>query len=366
MTKLAVVHIITRLDLGGAQKSCLALVSELQRNHPEIECYLITGTTGKLIPEAKQLKNLILLDYLKWAIHPINDLRAMLKIITQLKQLKHKHKSIIVHTHTIKAGTIGRWAALFAGIKIRIHTIHGFSFHSFQNKLIWLVFYLVELINSLITTQFICVSSEDQQAGSEIFPNFRFKSTIIRAATIPELKDNTNPQPKNLLIGTMASLKPGKNLFELIKAYQYAQQFIPQLKLEIIGEGPLRPAIESLIKKDGLTKKVKLLGASKNPAIYYKNWDCFVFTSLWEGLPCAIVEALNQGLPVISYNTGGICDLIEPKKLVLQGKWRDIGSQLADLYTTPQMWTGKPHLEPFKIPNMALDHVKLYYALAPF
>lgn len=380
MAKTAILHIITRLDLGGAQKSCLALIQELQNNYPDFEVYLISGTTGELVSQAQTLKNVFLLKNLIWEINPKNiwlEIYNFYQIFKIMHNLKIKHAgNLIIHTHTIKAGTIGRWCAFLAGIKTRIHTIHGFGFNVYQNKLIWMLFYLVELFNSLVTSHFICVSSQDQKAGSEIFPFFYAKSSIIRAATLYP-SDLTNQfiahgnvesiRSATYTIGTIASLKTGKNLFELLKAFKWACKQNTNLRLEVIGDGPLRPALEKHLKQHDLHNQVKLLGWQANTQNYTKNWNAFIFTSLWEGLPCVIIEMLDRQIPVISYQVGGISDLIEPKKLYYHGKWLDLAQAIVSQANSGNhnLANSKPHQPDidFYIPKMALDHAMLYSQL---
>lgn len=396
MSKPAVLHIITRLDLGGAQKSVLALMQELQQNYSDFEVYLITGTTGELITQAQQLNNVYLLDTLVWEIKPTNlilEFRNFGKLIKIMRLLKVKHDKIIVHTHTIKAGTLGRWAAFLAGVKIRIHTIHGFAFHLYQNKLIWLIFYLVELFNNLITSHFICVSSQDLSAGSEIFPGFAKKASIIRAATTDFALDcklrtrlrrhlsligthderaiskpsNQEQTVSEVKIGTIANLKPGKNLFELLKAFKFAQKQLKKhlilLKLEIIGDGPLRPAIQAYLKQHNLNNSVVITGWTANPLIYAQKWQGFIFTSLWEGLPCALVEIQALNIPIFAYQVGGLADLIDQSRLIYPGKWLDLAQALIQFQLNPtKQAIVKPKLD-FYIPKMAADHVSLYKKL---
>ena len=368
----AVLHIITKLDLGGAQKSCLALIQELQQNYPNFDVYFISGTQGELIANTKTLKNVYLLDSMLWELNPRNfwaELKNFYQIITIMRQIKNKHDNVIVHTHTIKAGTIGRWAALFAGIKHRVHTIHGFSFNLYQNKLIWLFFYLIELFNSLITTHFICVSSQDLKAGSEIFPFFNQKASIIRAATLAK---KTTPLPSfgaakrpphTTTIGTIASLKTGKNLFDLLKSFKYATDKLKRVQLEIIGDGPLRPYLETYLLNNKLHNQVKILGWVPSPAQHTKNWDAFIFTSLWEGLPCAVVEMIDSGIPTFSYNVGGISDLIDKSKLFYHGKWVTLITEIIETQSYPPKTKLTSLSQDFYIPKMALDHANLYKQL---
>jgi glycosyltransferase involved in cell wall biosynthesis len=370
MTKPAIIHIITKLDLGGAQKSCLALVKELQLNHPDFEIYFISGTKGPLATQAKQLNNTYLLDTMLWEINPKNifiEIKNFFQLIKIIRKLKLKHPQLTVHTHTIKAGVVGRWAAVCAGVKTRIHTIHGFGFNPYQNKLIWLVFYLIELVNSIITTHFICVSSQDLKAGSEIFPNFSKKSSIIRAATLsqkqfyPAKKSNST-----FKIGTIACLKTGKNLIDLLKIIKWVKKRHHNIKLEIIGDGPLKPILKAYIAKNNLVDNVKLLGWIAEPVKYAKDWDLFVFTSLWEGLPCAVVEMADIGIPILSYQVGGINDLVHQSQLHPTGKWLNLAKNILEIckydFKRPSK---KPPIE-FYIPNMALDHAILYNKTHPF
>lgn len=374
MTKPAILHIITKLDLGGAQKSCLALIAELQQNYPDFEIYLISGSQGELITQARALKNVYLLDTLIWEIHPKNmllEVKNFLKIIKFMRHLKTTHKKLIIHTHTIKAGTLGRWAAWFAGIPTRIHTIHGFSFHPYQNKLVWLMFYLVELFNSLITTHFICVSSQDLQVGCEIFPNFSQKSSIIRAATLYDKStasiDTPNHNAPIITIGTVASLKPGKNLFELLQAFQFAQKKLQKhqiiLKLEIVGDGPLRPTLQGYLNYYRLNDSVYITGWTPTPMLYAQKWSAFIFTSLWEGLPCALVEAKELNIPILAYQVGGLPDLLDQSTLIYPHNWLKLANQLIQSQLKPQIHTPHSTNPAFYIPQMALDHIKLYKTL---
>jgi glycosyltransferase involved in cell wall biosynthesis len=95
-----------------------------------------------------------------------------------------------------------------------------------------------------------------------------------------------------------------------LQAFKNVHTLYPESKLEIIGDGQMRPAIEAWITHNKLTEIVILHGWQEHVAPLMKQWDCFVLSSLWEGLPCAIVEARLLKLPVISYDTGGIKDII--------------------------------------------------------
>ena len=160
--EIYVLHIITRLDLGGAQKVCLALFKGL-RNHG-VSTELISGTGGELASLASSINGVQLLKEFRHPISPsgiLTDLHCLIHMISIIRKLKKQHPRLIVHTHSTKAGIVGRWAAFFAGAKIRIHTIHGYALHQYQNKIYNSFIYIIELMASLVTNHFICVSSID-------------------------------------------------------------------------------------------------------------------------------------------------------------------------------------------------------------
>ncbi len=309
-----ILYIITKLEMGGAQKVCLSLFKKFSTDSKT--AWLISGSEGHLVEEIKHHKNVILLPSLKREI-VWKDFAAFWHIFCEIKKLKAQHPNLIVHTHSTKAGYLGRWAAWCVGIKTIIHTVHGFGFHDHQSKIGYTIAYLLERLTNIITTRYICVSSADIKIGLKKFPHFKKKYSLIRAAVddlqlIPAKKEFTFDG--SCTFGTIACFKPQKNLFDLLEAFKQVHFYQPQTKLEIIGDGTQRPLIERWIQKHHLTSAITLHGWQENPAIFMHNWDCFVLSSLWEGLPCAAVEARFLKIPVISYNIGGLTDIIEHGK----------------------------------------------------
>ena len=205
--------------------------------------------------------------------------------------MKKKHKNIIVHTHCTKAGIIGRWAAFFAGIKTRMHTIHGFAFHEHQSLIPWFLMYSIELITSIITTHFICVSSADVKTGIRLFPRFSEKHSIIRAAVawdqfyIPTRQSSPFPQEQPFIFGTVACFKKQKNMFDLLQAFAATYEKYPQARLEIIGDGILRTALETWIADYNLHAGITLHGWQDHVAPSHDAYGMLLF-SLHYGKDC--------------------------------------------------------------------------------
>lgn len=373
--KKTVLYIITKLELGGAQKVCLSLFNNLKKHgHTAL---LLSGTKGPLVDEIAGNENTILLPSLEREVSGfsfLRELRCFMQMRATIATLKKKYPDLIVHTHSTKAGIFGRWAALFAGVRTRIHTVHGYAFHAHQGWLTWLAIYSIELITSLITTHFVCVSSHDVKIGCKLLPGFSRKHSIIRAAVDwqpfyqPAQRAQLTPKPNApFVFGVVACFKPQKNLFDLLRAFEITIKRKPHARLELIGDGILRPALEHWIAEHNLGHAITLHGWQQRVAPIMMDWHAFVLSSLWEGLPCAIIEARLLKLPVLSYNTGGIADVIthgENGLLYEQGRWRALADGMINLIDNAQLYTtlkNKPDdLNDFTIEAMVHNHASLY------
>lgn len=373
--EIHVVYIITKLELGGAQKVCLSLFNGLQKEN--VTTHLISGADGILADSIKNNAQVLLLDDLTREVHTWNlakDFLCFRKLVQELKKIKQTYPHVIVHTHSTKAGILGRWAAFFAGIRVRVHTIHGYAFHEHQSLLAWCIIYMCELFTSFITTHFVCVSSEDVKIGVKLFPNFAKKHSIIRAAVdtkhfyIPASMAAPFPtthQP--FIFGTIACFKPQKNIFDLLYAFKIVHHNNQNTRLEIIGDGDLRADIEQWIKDNDLENVVILHGWQFDVIPTMRSWHAFVLSSLWEGLPCSIVEARLLKLPVLSYNTGGIHDVIldgENGLLFKQKNWHNLAQGMLELSRSQQLYTKfqnfDDNLTDFDQVTMLQEHVQLY------
>lgn len=376
--ELHVVYIITKLELGGAQKVCLSLFKDVAQR--EITTHLISSKDGILTSTITEYDHVYLLDALTRDVSffsLFNELRCFVQIVKKLRTLKKEHPDILVHTHSTKAGILGRWAAWCAGIHTRVHTIHGYSFHDNQRLIIWFMHYAIELITSFITTHYVCVSSQDVKTGIRLFPKFHDNHSIIRAA-IPydhfyEPASTTSRFPtaqEPFIFGSIACFKPQKNIFDLLRAFAQVHKAHSHTRLELIGDGAQRARIELWIKQLNITHAVTLHGWQDDVKPIMLNWHAFTLSSLWEGLPCAIIEARLLHLPVIAYDTGGIHDVIitdENGILCKKGNWQDLAASMKKVVRDKTYYeslsTYKDELDDFRDETMIEDHVKLYRGL---
>lgn len=376
--EISIIYIITKLELGGAQKVCLSLFNELKSQ--ALSTFLISSDSGILTSKVKSNSSVYLLNNLKREISLfsiIRELKVFFQLIKLLKKVKKDSANVIVHTHSTKAGLLGRWAALISGIKYRIHTIHGYGFHAHQNFFAWLFTYFLELITSFITSHYICVSSEDVKTGIKYFPGFRTKHSIIRACVesdqfIELQKKLDSYKNENLFVfGTISCFKPQKNVIDTLKAFAVVHHKNPNTRLEIIGDGIQRPIIEQWIRDHDLKESVILHGWQEQVASIMAKWNAFVLSSLWEGLPCSIVEARLLKLPVLSYDTGGIRDIIingQNGFLYSQKDWQALSNGMLELTENKELFANLSNhidnLDSFNNKKMIEQHYNLYYTLS--
>jgi glycosyltransferase involved in cell wall biosynthesis len=190
-----------------------------------------------------------------------------------------------------------------------------------------------------------------------------------KALYTPAQKTDMTPQDqtKPFVFGTVSCFKPAKNIPDLIRAFAAVYEKNPNTRLEIIGDGILRPEIEQLITTYNISHAVILHGWQHDICPYLTLWHAFCLTSLWEGLPCAVVEARAQKLPVLCYNTGGISDVIKHNKngmLFEQGAWKELADAMLHVRnnrnTYEQLANYADDLSAFSIATMTEQHVSLY------
>lgn len=371
-----IVYIITKLELGGAQKVCLSLF-----NHFAPNSFLLSANNGELYNSIKDNPNYIPLPTMQRQVSIFTvflEILTFFNIFLHLRSLKKKYPNIIVHTHSSKAGILGRLAAYCAGIRKIIHTVHGFGITPSQSWLTQKIFWLSEQIATLCSDKIICVSHKDLLFGNNIFIGFKNKATLIRAAVSPLqfqqsfnlLKGKSSTVSQNIILGSIACFKPQKNLFDLFKAFFLLTKLLPPniiVHLNIIGDGELRPAIEKQIALYKLEEKILLLGWQENVASIIPNWDIFCLTSLWEGLPCSIIEARLNKIPCVCYDTGGITEVIQHNVngIIVKSKTpAEMAISLNNLILNSRLLTSmqqfKDDLGSFFATQMIAEHRRIY------
>ena len=318
MVAASVAHIITKLELGGAQQNTLFTVSHLDATR--FRPILITGEPGVLDQEARALEGVSFhqIPSLVRPIRPLRDGLALLLLTTLLRRLKPE----IVHTHSSKAGVLGRLAAWAAGVPIIIHTIHGFGFTRYQHALHRWILIASERLVSRLTTRFFCVSEASRRTGIELGLFSPERSTVIRSgvdlAAFRREPANREAKRRELgcvpgqsLVGMVAPLKPQKAPVDFVRVAKVVHRKFPGARFVLVGDGELRPAVEAEVQRLGLQAVFRLAGWRRNIAEVLHCLDVFVLTSLWEGLPRVYLEALSASVPVVGTRVDGATEVIE-------------------------------------------------------
>jgi glycosyltransferase involved in cell wall biosynthesis len=314
-----VCHVITKLELGGAQEVAKRVVSSLDRR--QFRPVLLAGPGGLLTEEAHGLEGVEvrLIPSLLREIRPLQDLRALWELVGTFRRLRPK----IVHTHSSKAGILGRLAAWLAGVPCILHTIHGYGITPAQPFWQQRALIALEWMVGRITTHWIAVSQADRRQGMDWGLFTASKVSVVRPGIDPtafaariemperdRLRAMLGVGPDHLLVGTVSCLKPQKSPEDFVRVAALVCERVGAAKWVLVGDGALRPQIEALIQARGLQERVTLLGWRRDVAALMKAFDVFVLTSQWEGLPCALLEARASRIPIVATRVGGAAEAI--------------------------------------------------------
>ncbi|MCL2064626.1 MAG: glycosyltransferase [Candidatus Cloacimonetes bacterium] len=310
--------IITRLNVGGASIHVINLSSCLKKHYDTI---LVSGT---IEPHESDMsyyaeeKN-VSIHYLKKMSREIkfyNDLLALWEIYLLIK----KEKPDIVHTHTTKAGTLGRIAAFLAGVPTIIHTFHGNIFKGYFSKRKTIFFIYIEKFLSKITTVIIALSEKQKNELIDLNITKHEKIKVIKLGLdfthilatqndFGKFREKYNIPIDSLcvaIIGRITAIKNHKLFIDIAERLKNKNIYFA-----IVGDGELRKDIQSEINKRKIDNKVFITGFIKDLKPIYADVDIVLITSFNEGTPVALIEAMINGKIAVSTNVGGISDIVE-------------------------------------------------------
>ncbi len=311
-TKVA--HIITRLDFGGAQANTLYTAGRLDRDR--FDACIISGPGGMLAADNKTVR-LVTAGRLARDISPFKDLAALF----ELRRLLRAEAPGVVHTHSSKAGILGRLAAAAAGVPVIIHTFHGFGFHPGQNFIKRNFFILLEKFCALFSGALVFVSRANMEtaraAGIGSPAKYRLIRSGIALAGYPAKIDRDAARaefglgPRDLVVLSIGNAKPQKNPVHFLEAAARVTAVRKEARFVFVGGGEALAALRAEAETRGLGDKCLFTGWREDSARLLAMADIFALTSLWEGLPRSLVEALRTGLPAVCYRTDGVTDILK-------------------------------------------------------
>jgi len=311
--------VITRLVVGGAQENTLLTAAHLDPARYEVT--LASGPTvgpeGSLEDRVPATSAFVRIPDLVRAPHPVRDLSAL----AHLYALMRRGRYHIVHTHTTKAGLLGRIAARLARVPIVLHTPHGHAFHDYLNRPGSAGLCRLERGLARWTDQIICLTEaeRDDHLRLRIGPPERF--TVIHSGVDVDRFRDARPDvrakrrelglpPSGPLVGCVARLVPVKGVQHLLEAVPGIRVGVPDATVVYVGDGALRPDLERRAAALGVNGSVVFLGLRRDVPEIMPIFDLVVLPSMNEGMGKAAVEAMAAGRAVIGSRISGIQDVV--------------------------------------------------------
>ncbi len=333
--KIKIVRIIARLNIGGPARHVVWLTKGLQTE--EFQSTLLTGT----VPGGEQNMSYfaaendvepIFIEEMSRELSP-KDVISLWKIYREIC----RQKPDIIHTHTAKAGTVGRAAGFFyrwltwktlVGKPRRVkfvHTFHGHVFHSYYGNFKTRIFLIIEkMLARFATDKIVVISRQQFQEIHEKFgvgkkEQFRIIPLGIDLEPFADwrakrnlLREELGAATDEIIVGLVGRLTEVKNhslFLQVAKIYQETSD-VPKIKFVIVGDGHLREKLEAEAKTLGVENSVTFLGNRNDADIFYAGLDIVALVSLNEGTPLSLIEAMANEKAVISTAVGGVTDLL--------------------------------------------------------
>jgi glycosyltransferase involved in cell wall biosynthesis len=331
---IRVIHVITRLDMGGSAQETLLTLLTLD---PQLyKIVLIKGSTNESAMTPAEFQNvnkqlaaacdrgveIINLPSLVRRISPWHDLKALVL----LWGLIRRYKPHIVHTHTSKAGALGRLAAWLARVPAIIHKPHGHVFYGHFGPQVSRFFLVVERLLSRITDHVVALTPMEArdylalrvleaEKISIIHSGVELNRFQINAKKRQQKKKKLGISPDSLVVGFVGWLIPIKGVTYLVSAMAKVAEKYPKSLCVLVGKGDDKGEEEIKVREQvetaGLADKVRFLGWRPDVDEVMGCFDIFVLPSLNEGMGRVLVEAMAAGLPIVASRVGGIPDLVK-------------------------------------------------------
>lgn len=321
---MKICHVITRMIVGGAQENTLLTCNGLRERGYDVT--LLTGPDagpeGSLLEDAREagIDTRIIVSMHR-RVDPLSDLRAKRELTAAFRTVMPD----VVHTHSSKAGILGRVAARDAGAPVIVHTLHGMSINRTQPWWLQALYRRLERYCGPFTHRFISVADAmtDQAVSAGIAPRERFVTIHSGMRTDwydPARHDRSAIRREwgmtddDAVVGTIARLFRNKGYEQLIPAMAKAAREQPNLRFVWIGDGRQRAAYERRLTQLGLRNRVHLTGLVRpaRVAALLAGIDLLVHPSQWEGLPRAVVQALLMAKPAVSFDIDGAPEIVRP------------------------------------------------------
>lgn len=323
--KVRVLRLFSRLNVGGPAIHVILATEGLDPNR--YDSLLVVGREGEREGSFEEYARsraipLEVLPSFGRSIHPIRDLVTFFTLLRMMRRLRPD----VVHTHTAKAGALGRLAARLTGVPVVVHTFHGSVFDGYFGPLASHLCVVAERILAKLSDRVIAVSPKVAEelgrrrvADAEKIEVIRLGLELERFARTPRglggFRRELGIHRSVPLVGCVGRLVPIKDIPTVLSALEELSARLPGARLVLVGDGSERHALERSGRERGLAERVHFLGFRSDLEGIYSDLDLVVNASLNEGTPVALIEAMAAGAPVLATAVGGTPDLLEDGRL---------------------------------------------------
>jgi len=307
-----ILHIITRLDVGGSTENTVISATRLPRE--EFASSLISGQTNDPPPGlAENLSRAsvpwVQVPHLRRPVNPIADYLAL----WQLHRMIRRMHVDIVHTHSSKAGFLGRLAARMAGVPHIVHTPHGHVFEGYFSLVATRTFVALERLAARWTDRIITLS--DEEARDHLRLGIGRPEQFVTIPSGVDIATVAAASPARLVpggpvIGAVARLVPIKGLQYLVNAAPEVLRRRPDAQFLLVGEGEMRPNLEAQARDLGLSDRIVFTGFREDIPSVLAGSDIVVLPSINEGMGRVLVMAMALGKPIVATRVGGVAELL--------------------------------------------------------
>lgn len=336
-------HVITRLVRGGADENTLYTVRGLDKSRYVVD--LAVGRDSELdqldLPDGV---GILSVPELVRDPNPWLDTIALFRLAAIIRRGRYQ----IVHTHTAKAGFLGRLAAALVGTPIIVHTVHGVSFHEHLSTVQRWFYLLLERVAARFTDQFVTVGEDVKDIylrsgiGSAteyetIYSGMPLEDYFTAADMTTEERVRVRRQlgygPEHQVVAMAARLEDRKGHTYLLQAAARLAARYPAMRVLLLGDGPKRAAIAQEAQRLGIADRVQFAGHRGDLAPILASVDVSVLTSLWEGLPRVLVQAAAAGRPILTFDVEGAWEVVRDGQTGFIVPSRDIDTFVVRLET---------------------------------
>jgi len=318
---LTIARLIARLNVGGPATQAILMTEAFRKKG-----YRALLLTGEVPPGEGSMEYLahergvrpIKISKLSRKISAAADVKSFWRLI----RLFRRERPTILHTHTAKAGTLGRLAAIVTGVPVRVHTFHGHVFSGYFSSALTRIFLAIERFLGRHTDCIVAISPSQQR---ELVETYRI-APPDKVVTIPlgfdldrflrldgpggSIRAAAGCNREAILVGWVGRMTAIKDPSLFLESALRICAALPSVQFIMAGDGELREDCAARIRQAGLHGKVVLTGWKRDLTVVYADLDLLLLTSINEGTPLALLEAMASGMPFIATDVGGVRDLM--------------------------------------------------------